>query len=309
MPRNLHKTDDSCGPLASRCLLSIAIALFIGPATVFATITKTPLQLDAIAARASHAPMRAVAEGSFLMGTTRTGHELFSLALQYDDTEQPQRRIWLDRYEIDRDEVSLGEYVAWLSQEQRQIPNELRAMIEHVTNVHALPAETLAQWPALYVTWVEASDFCSAQGKRLPTEAEWEKAARGDQGNLFPWGPQPPTAALARFGHSHVHDIPVVAPVKTGEEGRSPYGLHHMAGNAAEWVADWFGIDYYMTMPEHNPTGPATGRYKVVRGGSWKSTPALLRSATRSGASPDQRTATIGFRCARSVTSSTLPTP
>jgi len=313
MQHSRNRADDTGRSLASRRLLGVAvIAILIGSATVFsatAAMTAASRQLNDIAARTGHAPMLAVAEGFFLMGTTRTGHESFSLALQYDDTEQPQRRIWLDRYEIDRDEVSLGEYVAWLSQHQRQIPDELRALIDHVTNVHALSVETLAQWPALYVSWAEASDFCRAQGKRLPTEAEWEKAARGDQGNLFPWGQKPPTPALAMFGQYHVHEIPIVAPVDRGVDGRSPYGLHHMAGNAAEWVEDWFGIDYYMTMPDRNPRGPVNGRYKVVRGGSWKSTPALLRSATRSGAIPDQRAATIGFRCARSVTSSTTPTP
>ena len=87
----------------------------------------------------------------------------------------------------------------------------------------------------------------------------------------------------------------------SGGEGRSPYGLHHMAGNAAEWIQDWLGLDYYAIMPERNPAGPSTGRYKVVRGGSWKSKPAMLRAATRGGAFPDQRESTIGFRCARSV--------
>lgn len=293
------------------CCIFIVI-VFVGTSLSSGSAETRPDEqgpLDAIAGRSDTSPMLPVPEGTFLMGTARYIDKPFSLDLQYDDTEQPQRRVWLDRYEIDRDEVSLGQYVAWLSQHQRQIPDELRALIDHVTHVHALSVETLAQWPALYVSWAEASDFCHAQGKRLPTEAEWEKAARGEQASLFPWGSQPPTAALARFGHSHVHEIPVVTPVKTGEEGRSPYGLHHMAGNAAEWVADWFGIDYYMTMPERNPPGPATGRYKVVRGGSWKSTPMLLRTATRNGASPNQRATTIGFRCARSVTSSTTPTP
>ena len=102
------------------------------------------------------------------------------------------------------------------------------------------------------------------------------------------------------FGQYHAHEIPIVASVDSGKEGRSPYGLHHMAGNAAEWVEDWLGIDYYATMPDRNPHGPASGRYKVVRGGSWKSAATLLRTATRGGASPNQRAATIGFRCARS---------
>jgi formylglycine-generating enzyme required for sulfatase activity len=257
--------------------------------------------IEDIASLADSGPMLTVAEGPFLMGTTRTSHEPFSFDLQYDDTEQPQRRIWVDQFEIDRDEVSLGEYLLWLLQQQRPLPEEVRKLIDHLTTIHAMPSETLTRWPALYVIWSEASEFCHAQGKRLPTEAEWEKAARGNSGNLFPWGRTPPTSALAMFGQYHVHEIPIVAPVASGKEGRSPYGLHHMAGNAAEWVEDWFGIDSYATMPDRNPRGPANGRYKVVRGGSWKSAPVLLRTATRSGASPDRRAATIGFRCARSA--------
>jgi formylglycine-generating enzyme required for sulfatase activity len=274
-------------------------ASFVHTATAATNDAHSPV--EDIAALANSALMLTVAEGPFIMGTARTSHEPFSFDLQYDDTEQPQRRVWLHQYEIDRDEVSLGEYLLWLRQRQRHLPEEVRKLIDHVTTIHAMPPETLARWPALYVTWSEASDFCRTRDKRLPTEAEWEKAARGDSGNLFPWGQRPPTPALAMFGQYHVHEIPIVAPVDSGEEGRSPYGLHHMAGNAAEWVEDWFGIDYYATMPDRNPHGPANGRYKVVRGGSWKSAPALLRTATRSGALPDQRAATIGFRCARSA--------
>lgn len=300
-------------PPKYRYVFSVVVLMaLMGPSRLPAATAATPDvpgRIAAITEQAKNSPMQTVAEGLFLMGTARTNHGLFSLDLQYDDTEQPQRHVWLSRYEIDRDEVSLGQFLLWLRQQERPLSEGLRKLIDHVTTVHALPPDTLAHWPALYVTWSEASDFCRAQGKRLPTEAEWEKAARGEQANLFPWGPQPPAPALAMFGQYHVHEIPIVAPVDSGENGRSPYGLHHMAGNAAEWVEDWFGIDYYMTMPDRNPQGPAGGRYKVVRGGSWKSAPALLRTATRSGASPDQRAATIGFRCARSITSATLPTP
>jgi iron(II)-dependent oxidoreductase len=281
----------------------ILITTVLGTAGVSsaATLQDTQGHVDQIAALAQGSPMLAVAEGPFLMGTARTSDGSFSLATQYDDTEQPQRRVWLDRFQIDRDEVSLGEYLSWLQRQQRSIPDEVLKLIDHMMTVHAVQPETLARWPALYVTWSEASEFCRAQGKRLPTEAEWEKAARGDTGRLFPWGHQPPDPELAQFGHYHVHEIPIVAPVERGAQGRSPYGLHHMAGNAAEWVNDWFGIDYYATMPEQNPRGPATGRYKVVRGGSWKSEPAILRAATRGGASPDRRASTIGFRCAQSA--------
>ena len=290
-----------------RCLRVVGyilIATVMGASflrTATAAANDSQRSVEGIAALANGALMVTVAEGPFIMGTARTSHEPFSFDLQYDDTEQPQRRVWLSQYEIDRDEVSLGEYLLWLQQQQRHLPDEVRKLIDHLTTIHAMPPETLTRWPALYVTWSEASDFCRTHEKRLPTEAEWEKAARGNSGNLFPWGQRPPTPALAMFGQYHVHEIPIVAPVDSGEEGRSPYGLHHMAGNAAEWVEDWFGIDYYATMPDRNPHGPANGRYKVVRGGSWKSAPALLRTATRSGASPDRRAATIGFRCARSA--------
>lgn len=266
-----------------------------------AGIAKEELSYQRIAALAHGSPMMTVPEGRFFMGTARTAQTSFSLEFPYDDTEQPQRQVWLDRFEIDRDEVSLGELLLWLQQDHRLIPGEVRKLVDHMMTVHAVQPETLTRWPALYVTWGEASDFCRAQGKRLPTEAEWEKAARGDSGNLFPWGQKPPVPGLAMFGQYHVHEIPIVASVELGEEGRSPYGLHHMAGNAAEWVEDWFGIDYYATMPNRNPRGAGQGRYKVVRGGSWKSAPPLLRTATRSGASPHQRAATIGFRCAKSI--------
>lgn len=253
-----------------------------------------------IARFASSSPMETVPAGWFLMGTPRAGG-LSRFETQYDDTEQPQRRIWLNSFLIDRYEVSLGEFLQWLGHGRRPLPDELRKLIDHMVTVHAIPLERLSRWPALYVTWRDASEFCHDLGKRLPTEAEWEKAARGENGLLFPWGSAPPSPTLAKFGQYHVHEIPIVGAVDSGEEGRSPYGLHHMAGNAAEWVADWFGIDYYATMPSRNPAGPATGRYKVVRGGSWKSAPEMLRAATRSGALPDQRAATIGFRCAKSI--------
>lgn len=258
-------------------------------------------RLTAIATLARASPLVTIPEGGFLMGSLRKDDDPFGLETQYDDTEFPQRSIWLDAYEIDRDEVSLAEYLAYLHQLNRQSPDELQRLIWHVISVHALPDYVLASWPALYVTWTEAADFCRAQGKRLPTEAEWEKGARGSGGSLFPWGHKAPESGLAVFGQYHVHEIPLVAAVNSGEEGQSPYGLRHMAGNIAEWVQDWFGFDYYAVMPERNPSGPTTGRYKGVRGGSWKSKPMMLRTATRGGALPEQRSPTIGFRCVKST--------
>jgi iron(II)-dependent oxidoreductase len=260
--------------------------------------------LTEIAKLARPSPRVTIPAGWFLMGTNRKDDDPFGLETQFDDTELPQRRIWLDAYEIDRDEVTLAEWLAHVQWQGRQVPDLLQRLIWHLLSVHFAPDYVLAPWPALYVTWSEADEFCRAQGKRLPSEAEWEKAARGTEGNLFPWGKAAPAPELAVFGKYHVHEIPLVAAVDSKEEGRSPYGLYHTAGNVAEWVQDWFGFDYYAIMPERNPPGATEGRYKVVRGGSWRSHPQMLRTATRGGAPPDQRAPTIGFRCAKSPTRS-----
>jgi gamma-glutamyl hercynylcysteine S-oxide synthase len=256
--------------------------------------------LDAIAKLARPSPMVKVPEGWFLMGTNRKVEVPYGVETQFDDTEQPQRLLWLDGFDIDRDEVSLAEYLAFLKAAGLSPPEELQRLIRHLVTVHFLPDYVMARWPALYVNWSEAAGFCRAHDKRLPSEAEWEKTARGPDGNLFPWGSRVPAPGLAVFGQHHVHEIPLVAAVDSGEEGQSPYGARHMAGNIAEWVQDWFGIDYYVMMPERNPPGPPASRYKGVRGGSWKSTAAYLRTATRNGAVPEQRSSTIGFRCAKS---------
>ena len=256
--------------------------------------------LRGIAKLAQPAPMIKIPQGYFLMGTVRKDDDPFGLETQYDDTEFPQRRIWLDTYFIDRDEVSMAEYLAFLDEQGLPVPHELQHLIWHLIDVHVLPDYVMARWPAMYMDWKEADQFCAVRHARLPTEAEWEKAARGTNGNLFPWGSKVPDENLAVSGLYHVHQIPLVAAVDSFEEGRSPYGLSHMAGNVREWVNDWFGPDYYPRMPERNPQGPKVGRYKSVRGGSWRSRSQLLRTATRNGANPSLRSPNVGFRCAKS---------
>ena len=250
-----------------------------------------------IAGFAKTSPQVVIPEGVFLMGTNRRDDMRHSLATHYDDTEFPQRRIWVDGFFMDRYEVNLGEYLAFLLTTKRPISQELRALIWHLISVHFIPDQALASWPALYTTWDEAKAFCEYHNKRLPSEAEWEKAARGESARIFPWGEMDPTPELAVFGQYHVHEIPLVAAVDSFEDGQSIYKVLHLAGNIAEWVNDWLGPDYYPIMPEKNPPGPKMGRYKVVRGGSWKSRPVMLRTATRGGAFPEERSANIGFRC------------
>jgi len=283
--------------------LAVFLVLCALPATAAKPAPSAELarHLAAIAALASPSPTIVIPAGQFLLGSKRIDDDPYGLWTQFDDTELPQQRVWLDAYAMDRDEVSLGEYLLFLQHRKQTPSEELQKLIWHVITVHSISDHTLSRWPALYVSWYEARDLCSSKGKRLPTEAEWEKSARGEDGNLFPWGSQAPDNRLAMFGQHHVHEIPILAPVDSLEDGRSPYGIHHSAGNVAEWVQDWFGFDYYAYMPERNPPGPVSGRYKSVRGGSWKSKAIMLRTATRGGAPPDNRSPTIGFRCAATV--------
>ena len=291
----------------ARALIAVAAFafLFTGMSRTEASEGVTPSRelnrhLSTIAGMAQAAPVTTIPAGEFTIGSKRIDDDPYGPWTQFDDTELPQQRIWLDEFFIDRHEVSLGEYLAYLGRKKQHPAEELQKLIWHVITVHSVSDQTLTRWPALYVTWHEAVGYCTSQGKRLPTEAEWEKAARGPNGLLFPWGDTAPDGERAMFGQHHVHEIPILAAVDSHLPGRSPYGLHHMAGNVAEWVQDWFGFDYYAYMPGRNPTGPSSGRYKGVRGGSWKSKVIMLRTATRSGSSPDQRSATIGFRCAQS---------
>ena len=290
--------------------LHSVVLLFImtGPAMAESGSKPTPelsKHLVRIAELARPSPTVTIPAGQFLLGSKRIDGDPYGKWTQFDDTELPQQPVWLDTYEIDRDEVSLGEYLSYLQRKKLSPSPELQKLIWHVITVHFVSDQTLTRWPALYVSWSEAQGLCASKRARLPTEAEWEKAARGPDGNLYPWGEAAPSSTLAMFGQHHVHEIPILAAVESHDEGRSPYGLHHMAGNVAEWVQDWFGFDYYAYMPARNPQGPTTGRYKGIRGGSWKSRRVMLRTATRGGSAPDQRLPTIGFRCARSSASTT----
>ena len=273
---------------------------------VWGSMEAPPPAVDAhvkgIASFAKQSPVVSIPAGWFLMGTNRQDLNRHSLETQYDDTEFPQRRIWLDAYQIDQYEVSLGEFLRFLLVAGRPVSPELRALIWHLISIHFIPDQALAPWPALYVTWEEAKAFCIKHKKRLPTEAEWEKAARGTTGKIFPWGKYDPSQEIAVFGQYHAHEIPLVANVDSFPEGKSEWGIYHLSGNIAEWTYDWLGSDYYPIMPDRNPPGPKSGRYKVVRGGSWKSLPVMLRTATRGGAFPRDRSANIGFRCAQSLT-------
>ena len=265
------------------------------PANGQEALGKWSVRATAVSVYATPMPLATIPAGWFLMGSPRLDLT-FGLATPYDNTEIPQRRIWVDGYMIDQYEVSVAQYLKWAITSSLSMD----AMDTLFSEAASVSDKIFAVRPMGSVTWFEADRFCRSQGKRLPTEAEWEKAARGTDGRLFPWGDAPPDQKLAVFDRSSSSSVELAA-VDSLSAGRSPYGLHHMAGNVAEWVQDWNGIDWYVIMPERNPQGPSSGRYRVIRGGSWRSPPVMLRAATRNAAEPARRSPTIGFRCAAST--------
>ena len=226
-------------------------------------------------------PMIMIPEGAFRMGADGTD------ALE---DEKPQHEVWLDRFEMDRDEVTTGHYAEFLVSTTRPAPWQWESvdLSQH------------SDRPVIGVSWFDAEAYCRWRGKRLPTEAEWEKAARGTDGRLFPWGNQSPREELANFGlGARFSYSQVLAPVERYEQGRSPYGLSQMAGNVGEWVADWYGSAYYETGARRNPSGPELGSFRVVRGGSWSDLPKYLLTYGRFKLLPETRNSYTGFRCAR----------
>jgi len=202
--------------------------------------------------------------------------------------EKPQGRIRLDAYWIDRHEVAYGDYLVFVETTGHRKP-----ISRYVKNFEKLSAATQ---PAVYASWEDADQYCRYRGARLPTEAEWEKAARGTQGLLWPWGNQDQPGA-ANTGNADPFEFP--SPGASFPQDRSPYGVYDLGGNAMEWVSDWYQEDAYRT-GSANPTGPEHGSAKVIRGASWGTVGRETNLTVRLKMIPDFRDTTIGFRCAKS---------
>jgi len=247
--------------------------------------------------------MALIPAGPFLLGSTR------QVDRNSYPAEFPQRSIHLDAFEIDQYEVTMVQYLRYV------LAKGLEPLVDWKWG--GVFQETMAGHPVMHVSWHDADAYCKWAGKRLPTEAEWEKAARGQDGRIYPWGNQMAGLSRANFGRTGlsgpVRDrperlllYPPIVSVNKYENAVSPYGVFNLAGNVAEWVADWYDPTYYQHGPDRNPTGPAQGTSKAFRGGGWVDSTPSVRAAQRNGTAPTEKMNWLGFRCARDV-SAPLP--
>jgi formylglycine-generating enzyme required for sulfatase activity len=227
-------------------------------------------------------PMVEITEGPFVMGLD---------GMQALEDERPKHQVWLPAFFIDLYEVTTAQYASFLAATNRAAPWQWNAV--------DLPQHR--DRPVIGVDWSDADAYCRWKGKRLPTEAEWEKSARGTDGRLYPWGNRAAHKDLANFAlGARFSYSQVLMPVQSYDQGKSPYGVYQLAGNVWEWVQDWYAANYYEASPEQNPQGPKEGQFKVLRGGSWSDLPKYLLTYGRFKLPPETRNSYTGFRCAKS---------
>ena len=224
-----------------------------------------------------------IPEGPFVMGSRDDDS---------DPDEKPEHQIYLKAFYLDKKEIAQDEYERFAKMTKRA-----KRKIEVFEDD---PAKLLKpNLPAIAVTWDDAEAYCKWAGKRLPTEAEWEKGARGEGKRRYPWGNE------FVSGYANIDGTEdgfrYLAPPGSFEAGRSTYGLYDMTGNVGEWVADSYAENFYQKSPYRDPKGPEEGDQKVIRGGSWRETKKNARPSKRFQAKPWRHDITVGFRCAKDV--------
>ncbi|MCP4357676.1 MAG: SUMF1/EgtB/PvdO family nonheme iron enzyme [Chloroflexi bacterium] len=277
--------------------------------TITPTITPTPsptVLADSFIREQDGMPMNLVEGGAFVMGSHVNN---FSAA----PDEMPQHEVSVDTFYMDQYEVNVEQYAALLNRlssyqaacdnfdcaHPRDVSGFTSYLIEEDLGdgtVQYYPLTGFADYPVNHVSWYGATLYCQWMGGRLPTEAEWEYAARGTDGRAYPWGDEQPNPERAVYQSDSFDNL---KPVDALPRGVSPFGIYGLAGSMWEWTADWYDEDYYEISPDHNPPGPETGLTKSIRGGAWPNNNAKdrIRSANRSSLAPDFVSSTVGFRC------------
>lgn len=229
--------------------------------------------------------MRLVSAGVFTMGSD-----------EGSDYEQPVHQVYLDAFYMDIYEVTNAAYKACVEEGVCTPPHNTSSSMRDSYYGNS----EFDNYPVIYVGWNQANAYCEWRGASLPTEAQWEKAARGTDDRTYPWG-EGISCNQANYYHGREHCVDDTTEVGSYESGKSPYGIYDLAGNVWEWVADWYSETYYQNSPSENPSGPSSGQYRVLRGGSWNYNDYVARSAYRNFYSPDDFIYDVGFRCARSI--------
>jgi formylglycine-generating enzyme required for sulfatase activity len=284
-----------------------------------------PQTPPATMAEHDRAEMVMVPAGEFIMGSNADEFNYWHITRDPFAAEIPQHRVYLDAFSIDKYEVTNARFQQFVqatghcTQAEREGWGfaDTGEKFEQVNGANWRaprgPESSIAglkQHPVVQVGQEDAQAYCAWAGKRLPTEAEWEKAARGTDGRAYPWGDQFDGARLNFCDQNCQRSTPdqmvndgyrYTAPVGSYEGGKSPYGAYDMAGNVWEWVADWYDKDYYKNSPARNPQGPTSGKQAILRGGGWSGHVLSVRTPYRSMYAPAARADVVGFRCAKTL--------
>jgi formylglycine-generating enzyme required for sulfatase activity len=216
---------------------------------------------------------------------------------------RPKHTVYLDAYQISKYEVTNLQFAQFIASSGYPAQNWRKCGDNTPPNY----PDSYPNYPVINVSWNDAKSFCDWQNYSLPTEAQWEKAARGTDARKYPWGN---TWLAGKCNHWGTPALPEmldiykergIMPKGSFPDKDTPYGARDMAGNVSEWVADWWQYDYYSFSPPRNPTGPARGENKIIRGGSWAVRGDYCGCANRAGENPEKRDTDLGFRCVRIV--------
>lgn len=269
--------------------------------TLIPTLSPTETPQAEEASKGNEESLIYIPAGEFWMG---------SEGVDAPENEQPQHKVSLDDFWIYETEVTNAMFEDFVQETGYQTSVEKSGWSYTFDGV-AWQKTSGAYWrqpegkgsslrgreghPVVHISWYDANTYCLWSGGRLPTEAEWEKAARGTTNAQYPWGNNAPTAQLLNFESNIMNTV----PVGSYPQGKSIYGVYDMSGNVWEWVSDWYDSEYYQHSPSSNPQGAESGNTHVFRGGSWDDEASSVTATVRVGFDPATTSASIGFRCVK----------